>query len=156
VNDDPERRALAEPRHDVPAHQALISLVIDGYIGRRAANGGPGAAAAATKKVPIFATSTSHISISLKQLLVRPEERAHVHDDPERRALAQPRHDVAARARSAGPSRLAHHAGAHDESNVWLQALFARSAFGTCTQPLSGGQYGLTRRGSSTLYRRCI
>ena len=41
-----------------------------------------------------------------------------MHDDPERRALAQPRHDVAARAGGAGTSRLAHHAGAHDESHV--------------------------------------
>ena len=44
-----------------------------------------------------------------------------MHDDPQRRALAQPRHDVAARAGSAGTSRLAHHAGAHDESHVWLE-----------------------------------
>jgi hypothetical protein len=43
-----------------------------------------------------------------------------VHDDPERRALAQPRHDVAARA-GGGTSRLAHHAGAHDESHVRLE-----------------------------------
>ena len=44
-----------------------------------------------------------------------------MHDDPERRALAQPRHDVADHVRGAGTSRLAHHAGAHDESHVWLE-----------------------------------
>ena len=58
---------------------------------------------------------------TLSSSLIRPQERAHVHDDPERRALAQPRHDVAARAGGAGTSRLAHHAGAHDESHVWLE-----------------------------------
>ena len=36
----------------------------------------------------------THRSISLGNLLICPQERAHVHDDPERRALAQPRHDV--------------------------------------------------------------
>ena len=41
-----------------------------------------------------------------------------MHDDPERRALAQPCHDVAVRTRGAGTPRLAHHAGANDESNV--------------------------------------
>ena len=41
-----------------------------------------------------------------------------MHDDPERRALAQPRHDVSVRVGGAGTSRLAHHAGAHDESHV--------------------------------------
>jgi hypothetical protein len=41
-----------------------------------------------------------------------------VHDDPERRALAKPRHDVAARAGCAGTSRLAQHAGGHDEPHV--------------------------------------
>ena len=51
-------------------------------------------------------------------ILVSPQERAHVRDDPERRPLAQPRHDVAARVGGGGPSRLAHHAGAHDESHV--------------------------------------
>ena len=44
-----------------------------------------------------------------------------MHDDPERSALAQPRHDVAVHVRGAGTSRLAHHAGAHDESHVWLE-----------------------------------
>ena len=44
---------------------------------------------------------------------------AHVYDNPERRALAQPGHDVTTRfVRGASPSRLAHHADAHDESNV--------------------------------------
>ena len=41
-----------------------------------------------------------------------------MNDDPERRALAQPRHDVAAGAGGAGTSRLAHHAGAHDDSHI--------------------------------------
>ena len=41
-----------------------------------------------------------------------------MHDNPERRALAQPSYDVAACAGGAGTSRLAHHAGAHDESHV--------------------------------------
>ena len=41
-----------------------------------------------------------------------------MHDDPERRALAQPRHDVAMHVRGSGPSRLAQHAGARDESHV--------------------------------------
>ena len=44
-----------------------------------------------------------------------------MHYDPERRALAHPRHDVAVRAGSAGSSRLALHAGAHDESHVWVE-----------------------------------
>ena len=46
-----------------------------------------------------------------------------MHDDPERRALTQPRHDVATAspARRTGTSRLAHHAGAHDESLVGLE-----------------------------------
>ena len=44
-----------------------------------------------------------------------------MHNDPERRALAQPRHDVAVRAGGAGKSRLAHHAGAHDKSHVRLE-----------------------------------
>ena len=65
-----------------------------------------------------FAPNTSRIPISLGNILVFPQERAHVHDDPERRALAKPRHDVAVRVRGAGTSRLAHHAGAHDESHV--------------------------------------
>ncbi len=43
-----------------------------------------------------------------------------MHDDPERRALAQPRHDVAAHAGGTGTSRMAHHAGTHDESHVRL------------------------------------
>ena len=38
-----------------------------------------------------------------------------MHDDPEGRAFAQPRHDVAARARRSGPARLAHHARANDD-----------------------------------------
>jgi hypothetical protein len=47
------------------------------------------------------------------------QQRAHMHDNPERCALAQPRHYVAARARRrAGPARLAHHAGAHDAPHV--------------------------------------
>ena len=42
-----------------------------------------------------------------------------MHDDPERRALAQPRNDVAVHVRHrTGPSRLAHHAGARDETHV--------------------------------------
>ena len=43
-----------------------------------------------------------------------------MHNDPARRALAQPRHDVTptAPARRTGPTRLAHHAGANDESHV--------------------------------------
>ncbi len=41
-----------------------------------------------------------------------------MYDDPERRALAQPRHDAGVHVRGAGPSRLAHYAGAHDESHV--------------------------------------
>ena len=53
--------------------------------------------------------------------LVCPQERAHVHDYPERSALAQPRHDVAVHIRGVGTSRLAHHAGAHDESHVRLE-----------------------------------
>jgi hypothetical protein len=46
---------------------------------------------------------------------------ARTHDDPERRALAQPRHDVAVHVRGSGTSRLTHHAGAHDESHVWVE-----------------------------------
>ena len=46
------------------------------------------------------------------------EQRAHLHDDPERRALTQPCHGVVARARSACPTRLAHHAGAGNTPNV--------------------------------------
>ena len=60
-------------------------------------------------------------SRSETSFLVCPQERANVHDDQKRRALAQPRHDVAVRAGGAGTSRLAHHAGAHDESDVWLE-----------------------------------
>ncbi len=41
-----------------------------------------------------FGRNLIHRSISLGNILVCPQERAHVHDDPERRALAQPRHDV--------------------------------------------------------------
>ncbi len=62
-----------------------------------------------------FATNRS---ISLGNHLICPQESARVHDDPERRALAQPRDDVAARAGGARTSGLAHHAGAHDESHV--------------------------------------
>ena len=40
--------------------------------------------------------------INLASHLICPQECAHVHDDPERRALAQPRHDVAVHAGSAG------------------------------------------------------
>ena len=43
-----------------------------------------------------------------------------MHDNPERRALAQPRNEVAASAGGGGPARLAHHAGAHAESHVRL------------------------------------
>jgi hypothetical protein len=68
-----------------------------------------------------FGRNLTHRSISLGNSLVRPQQRAHVHDDPERRALAQPRNDFVARAGGSGPSRLAHHAGAHDESHVWLE-----------------------------------
>ena len=42
-----------------------------------------------------FGRNLIHRSISLGNILVRPQERAHVHDDPERRALAQPRNDIA-------------------------------------------------------------
>jgi hypothetical protein len=54
-----------------------------------------------------------------------PQQRERVHDDPERRALAQPRHDVADHVRCAGTTRLAHHAGAHDESHVWLEEVLS-------------------------------
>ena len=67
-----------------------------------------------------FGRNLTHRSISLGNILVSPQERAHVHDDPERRALAQPRHDATVHVRGVGTSRLAHHAGAHDESHVWL------------------------------------
>ena len=68
-----------------------------------------------------FCRNLTHRSISLGNILECPQERAHVHDDPERRALAQPRHDVAERAGGAGTSRLAQYAGAHDEAHVWLE-----------------------------------
>ena len=85
---------------------------------------GPEAAAEApaatkNKRNPYF-TQPHHTQTKLGMDLVCPQERAHMHDDPERRALAQPRHDVAARAGGSGTSRLAHHTGAHDESHVWL------------------------------------
>ena len=41
-----------------------------------------------------------------------------MHDNQQRRALAQPRHDVAVRVGGVGASRLAQHAGAHDEPDV--------------------------------------
>jgi hypothetical protein len=50
--------------------------------------------------------------------LVITQQRAHVHNNPQRRALAEPRSDAAARASGSGKARLAHHAGAHDQPNV--------------------------------------
>jgi hypothetical protein len=74
---------------------------------------GKASTAAAVAKHPELdlenSAETRHID-ALGNVLVCPEERAHVHDDPERRALAQPRHNVAARAGGAGTSRLAHDA----------------------------------------------
>ena len=46
------------------------------------------------------------------------QECDHLHDDPEGRAFTQPRHDVAARARGAGPPRLAHDADSGDPAHV--------------------------------------
>jgi hypothetical protein len=46
-----------------------------------------------------------------------------VNNDPERGALAQPRHDVGVRIGGAGTSRLAQHAGAHDESHVLCEVM---------------------------------
>jgi hypothetical protein len=45
-------------------------------------------------------------------------QRADMHDYPERRVFAQPRHDVVICARCTGPARLAHLACARDETHV--------------------------------------
>ena len=54
----------------------------------------------------------------LVAFLVLSQKRTYMHDDPERRAFAQPRRDVAARAGCEGPARLTHHADTYDESHV--------------------------------------
>ncbi len=56
---------------------------------------------------------------AIRRALVFAQKGAHVHGDPERRALSQPRGDlVRIERRAARLARLAHHAGAHDELNV--------------------------------------
>ena len=90
--------------------------------GERRAQGGGGDED--TDKIPYLPQTHLNLAQTTSRsacILVSPQERAHVHVDPERRVLAQPRHDVAMRAGGAGPSRLAHHASAHDESHVWRE-----------------------------------
>ena len=87
-------------------------------VGGRGGGGGHGGGG--EDEATLIAKNASHKQSSTG-ILVRPQQRAHMHNDPERRALAQPRHDVAVRAGGAGKSRLAHHAGAHDKSHVRLE-----------------------------------
>jgi hypothetical protein len=54
----------------------------------------------------------------IQNSLLLPQQRAHMHNNPQRRALAQPRYDVPMRTRRTGPARQAHHAGADDEPDV--------------------------------------